>query len=141
MALTFTPVKDESPDYFGATPVTVFDITMDNAYPAGGYVVVGANVGLRLLLGMHLIGGNAAALGLYYHWRTDTGKLQAIFPSGGGAAAPVTLANAAIAAGAVAVNSVAANGATDLVPGIGVEVGNGANLSTITARFLIFGQR
>jgi hypothetical protein len=87
MALTFAKVLDAS-DYWGAQPVTVWDITFDNSYPSGGYTIAAGTVGLRVIMGVDLVGGNTAALGQEYYWNNVTGKLMVLM------AAAATLANA-----------------------------------------------
>src|SRR6185437_12020102 len=136
MAVTITIVKDYANVSLGNLRGTLADVALDTSYPAGGYAIAASALALRNILGADVKGGNPAAKVLLYHWDTTNGKLMCIFPSGGGGAAPTSLANAAIATGATTVTSAAANGASDLLPGQGVEVGATANLSTITVRAL-----
>lgn len=136
MSLTLLEVPG-SQDVWGRHRVRAFDITFDNSYPTGGYAVTGAMFGLRLLMGMDFIGGNAGAGALLCAFRTDTNKIQVFYPTGGGAASPTTIAAPAIASGATTVTSAAANGANDLVPGQGAEVGNTADLHTIQVRAIV----
>jgi hypothetical protein len=142
MALVFTKVPDGS-DVWGKTRTELFDVTLDTSYPTGGTTITPANVGMRTIHSAECVGGNAASKVLMYAFDTTTtpgsAKLLCLFPSGGGAAAPTTVVDPALTGGAVAVTSAAANGAADLTPGQGKEVGNTANLSALVVRIRFYG--
>lgn len=140
MAITITPVSD-SEDIWGKHRVRQFDVTGDAAgYLAGGYGFAASDVGFRRLTGVKVIGGNAVAARLIAFWDSTNQKIMFLYPSGGGAASPAALADPAVAAGAVAVTSAAANGAADLVPGRGKEVADATDLSGVTVRVLAIGE-
>jgi len=139
LALTLTKLAD-SDDIWGKHRVVVYDITGDTSYPTGGYAVTAAGFGMRRIYGMKDIGGNATSARLMYRFVTTNTKIIFEYPTGGGATTPTTLSDPAIAAGAVAVTSAAANGSADVVPGRGAEVGATTDVSTVTVRFLIIGE-
>jgi len=139
LALTLTKLPD-SEDYWGKHRVVIYDITGDTSYPTGGYAVTAAGFGMRRIYGMKDIGGNATSARLMYRFDTTNTKIIFEYPTGGGATTPTTLSDPAIAAGAVAVTSAAANGSADVVPGRGAEVGSTTDVSTVTVRFLIIGE-
>jgi hypothetical protein len=130
----------------------VYDVTLDNAYPTGGYAITPSSLALTNILGIKVIGGNPAAAVLKYHWDTTNQKLICLYPTGGANASPAaladpagTIANATIPAGGTTVTSTAANGAIVtvpnpvLTPGRAKEVAANTNLSSITVRILAFG--
>lgn len=61
MGLTFTKIKEGEDVLGGRTRVTLYDITPDASYPAGGFGIDAASVGLKILRGMQVLGGNALA--------------------------------------------------------------------------------
>lgn len=112
-------------------------ITLDNAYPVAGYdVSTPASWGLSrfqvaadqasfvdpVVTGVNQ-GGVLAEI--------KAMKLLLSYPTGGGAASPVTPAAPLITAGAVAMTSSAANGAADVTPGVGKAFVNNADASTL----------
>ncbi len=138
MAATIARVQ-EGENVSGKWRQQVVDVTGDSSYPAGGYAIVPGKVGFKRIHGAMLIGGNAEAARYQAHWDTTNGKLIIAYPSGGGAASPAALADPAIAAGGVAVTSIAANGATDLVPGRGKELLAATDVTTLRFRMLFIG--
>ena len=60
----------------GKLRAVMFDLTGDNSYPAGGYPVTAAMLGLRSLLAMDFIAGNTAGIGSSPYWNSQTGKVQ-----------------------------------------------------------------
>ena len=145
MALTAT---FPSPDYkevsIGNLRMKLVEVTPAAAdYTTGGYLPTGGwakLVGMRQVVGMTKVGGAAGWAVLDIHYDSANDKLIVIYPSGGGAASPAALADPAITAGAVAVTSNAANGASDLTPGRGKEIANATDLSGLgVLRLLVFG--
>ena len=138
----FTAVPDAQ-DVYGRTRRTVYDVTLETTYSAGGLLIGPGAVGLRTIQGARVIGGNAAGKVLLHQVDTTTTpgsvKLISMYPTGGGAASPAALGDPAITAGAVAMTSNAANGAADVTPGQAKEVAANTNLSTITVRVEFFG--
>jgi hypothetical protein len=149
MAITITRVPDAVGVPLAHLRTSIVDVTLDTSYVAGGYAINARDVGLGTLLGGLILGGNAAG-GRVLPWLDHANaageektsvKLMLYFPSGGGAASPTSLTDPAITSGAVAVTSAAANGAADLTPGQGKEVGATANVSSLRYRILFFGSR
>lgn len=140
MAAVFTEVSD-SQDVYGRTRRKVFDITLDTSYSTGGLAIAAAAVGLRVIQGGRIIGGNAAAKVLQYHIDTTTtpgaAKLIALFPTGSTLAAGTALADPILNAGGTAVTASAATG--PFAAGQAKEVGATANLSTLIVRVEFFG--
>lgn len=126
-------------------------VTCDNSYPAGGYPLPPSLFGLNAFLRQKfggggenvifpaVIGGCHSSAQVICDVDTVTGKMRIFYPSGGGAASPGALANPAIATGAVAMTSAAANGANDLVPGVGKEIATGTNCTTVSVLLEAFG--
>lgn len=111
MSLTIAFVGDNKLDYYGATPAVAADVTLDASYPAGGYVITGAQFGLRTVLGMLVLRVNTAAFVNQYFYNGQTGKLMVLGTSGG------TVGTATYADSSV------------------------TNLATWQIRFLVLGQR
>ncbi len=156
MALTYTPVKDAT-DVWGRTRVEVFDLTLDDAYPTGGYVINAQDVGLKSIYGAEVVGGDGDQLALMFGFKVlaspgdllSAVNLLAYFPTGGATAgttlsAPtssvtsgtVTLggtATGSVAAGATPVTSSAANGAIVSVPSTGLTATLAAGAGTLVA--------
>lgn len=113
------------------------DYTTNGYQPVGGWAKF---CGLRTVVGMEKIGGAPGWAKLIVHYDSTNDKLMCMYPSGGGAASPAALADPAITAGAVAVTSNAANGASDLTPGQAKEVANATDLSGLgVLRLLVLG--
>ena len=92
MAVSVVGVGDNKRDVYGATEIGVFDMTLDNSYPAGGYVLTSQTFGVsRPLLAVEPMGGNTASVVWNYFWNTQTSKFQVLGASGGAAG---TAANA-----------------------------------------------
>ena len=138
MAVKLTPVDVST--VYGNKYIDTYDVTFDTSYPAGGEAILPKELGRGEILGAKILGGNAAAAVLLYHWVVTTYKLMAMFPTGGGATAPTSLTAPVVAvtvpSGATAVTSTAAQ--PDLTetftPGQAKEVGATIDLSSITLR-------
>lgn len=83
MAATLAAVGDNKLDIYGSTPAAVYDVTLDNSYPAGGYVVTAAQFGFRGLAGLKIIGINTAGVVNNYAWNSQTGKLMVLRTTAG----------------------------------------------------------
>lgn len=159
MAVTLKRVPDGD-DIWGRKRISVYDVTLDTSYPAGGYSIDARDVGLRNIYGANVVGGNLAGGRVLPHINVNAAagdlkssvKFSLFFPTGGATASPTsladpvaTVANATIPSGAVAVTSTAANGAIVTVPdavftpGQGKEVGAAADVSTLTYRVIFIG--
>lgn len=75
MAATITRVVG-SENVVGKLRAVAFDITGDNSYPAGGYAITGATLGLRNLLGIEFIAGNTAGIATAPYYNSQTGKVM-----------------------------------------------------------------
>lgn len=163
MAVTYTRVPDGN-DVWGRTLIKIVDITLDSSYPlTNGYVIQASDVGMKGLFGAKVIGGNKASgavlpaidLGTVAGAPPTSAILRLFLPTGGGTApatltAPVggTAGALTVAAGATPVTSTAANGAGIVtqaaggafVAGIGKEVGNTTDVSSIIVRVLFIGR-
>lgn len=137
MALTLAKVKD-SEDIWGKHRRVVFDVTFDNSYPAGGEVILPANVGLRRIEMVRIGGGNPAAGGLNAHWDVVAGKMMLLYPTGSTLAAPAAIADPILNAGAVAVTASAATG--PFAAGRGKELAAGTDASAIQVRAEFIGE-
>lgn len=148
MAATITQVKSGE-DVWGKHYVKVFDVTLDTSYPnSTGYVIKAQDVGLRVITGVKVIGGNKAA-GALLAWPdllgTDAGggeytsvALRAFQPTGGGGTNPTTLQAPKVSSGASTASAVDATTPT-IVPGIGKEVANTTDLSAYVYRLMFVG--
>lgn len=139
MALSYSIVQTGLQLDLGKLKGRMYDVTFDNSYTSGGMVVTPHDCGLLFVVGMQEVGGNSASSALLFNFNTTNNSIMVMYPSGGGAASPAALADPAITAGAVAVTSNAANGASDLTPGRGKEVAAATDLSTITVRVIFYG--
>lgn len=113
------------------------DIACDTSYVTGGYsitpsLIAGFNARIDAV---EPVTGNG---GLIAEWDTTNNKLKVLYPTGGGAAAPAALAAPIVTSGASTASAVSATTPT-LTPGIGKEVLNTTNLSTITFRCWVTG--
>lgn len=75
MAATITRVVG-SENVVGKLRTVAFDITGDTSYPAGGYAVTAAALGLRNLLGIEFIAGNTAGIATNPYYNSQTGKVM-----------------------------------------------------------------
>jgi hypothetical protein len=123
MAITIAKNK-RGPEVHGSRKIVYADLTLDNSYPTGGYALTAAQFAARKIEFVEVVGGNAAAGRLLFHWDSTNKKLIALYPTGGAAASPAALADPAITAGGTGQNPV--------IPGRGKEVANATDLSTIT---------
>lgn len=134
MALTFTKVPDGD-NVEGRYRTSQWDVTLDNSYVPGGYAITGPNVGLRRIGTAEFMGAKgtlANSAGVVPNWDSVNGKLMLIYPTGSTIAAPAALGDPIVAAGAVAVTGVAADGR--FTAGRGKEVAAATDVSTITFR-------
>jgi hypothetical protein len=134
MALTFTAVPDGE-NVEGKFRTRMFDVALDNSYVAGGYAIVGANVGLRRI-GKASVEGIKGTLansgGVVPSFDLTNGKLMVFYPTGSTLAAPGAIADPILNAGGTAVTASAATG--PFAAGRGKEVANATDLSTVTLR-------
>ncbi len=148
MSLTLTKVNG-SEDVWGRTRTTLYDITYDSSYPlTAGYVINAQDVGLKNFLSAHVEGGNKAAGAILpmFDFGTPAGipatsVIARLFLPTGGAAAPATL-TAPVAVGATGATPVTSSAATVPVvvtAGIGKEVGNTTDVSSVIVRVRFFG--
>ena len=131
MALTVSIKRNE---LFGARRVVFADVTFDSSYPAGG------EAGLEALLHM---GGFDLLLaqsnkGLMFEYDHGNKKLLAFYPTGGATAAPATLADPKAVANVAGADTITAD-PVPLTPGQAKEVGDTADLSTVTTRVMAIG--
>jgi hypothetical protein len=82
MALTRTRIKEAEDVLGGRTRCTLYDLTPDASYPAGGYSLEAASIGLKILRGMLPLGGNA--LGQNYKPTYDNVTKKFTVQAGGG---------------------------------------------------------
>jgi hypothetical protein len=75
LAATITRVVG-SENVVGKLRAVAFDITGDSSYPAGGYAVTAATLGLRNILGMEFIAGNTAGIATTPYYNSQTGKVM-----------------------------------------------------------------
>lgn len=147
MPLTITRVPDGN-DVWGRTNIQYVDIALDNSYPAStGYVVNAQDVGLRLIKGATVVGGNQASGGMVLAF--DNGSAAGVLktsvnlrvwqPSGGGGTNPTTIADPIVSSGAATASAVDATTPT-IRPGRGKECANTANLSAFIFRVRFEGQ-
>src|SRR5262249_12096049 len=125
MAVTITR-SPRGPEFLGSRKIVVADILLDNSYPSGGYALTAQQFGGRKLESDEVVGSNAASAGLGAKWDTGNNKLLVFYPTGGGGAAPASLADPTITAGGT--------GQAPIIPGRGKEVANATNLTTITVK-------
>ena len=148
MAANITQVKSGE-DVWGKHYVRVFDVTLDTSYPnSTGYVINAGDVGLRVITGVTVIGGNKAA-GTLIAWpdllgagaggaEVESVALRLFQPTGGGGANPTTLAAPKVTTGASTASAVDATTPT-ITPGIGKEVANTADVSAYVYRLQFVG--
>lgn len=74
MGLTFDRVLGAE-NLAGRLRTDMFDITFDSSYASGGEALAAANVGLKHLLGVQFLGGNAAALGYVPYFDSANNKV------------------------------------------------------------------
>lgn len=136
MALTFTSQKEGVAGdlrYWSGT------ILFDSSYPTGGEAITAANFGFGSTIFMLSLNPNGGVIPEFD--RTNL-KILVRFSGGGAGTSPTTLANQSVtlASGSTTVTSTSANPAITMTPGIGVEVGSTANLSTVTFQVFALGQ-
>lgn len=113
-------------------PSKLFSVLLDNSYPAGGYPVTPANVGLVSYVDMLVMGpALATAFLLITAYDPTTGKIRVFYPTGGATAAPATVAAPLSTTGASTASAVNAT-TPAITPGAGKEVATGADLSAFT---------
>ena len=84
MALTFADVRRWSQPYNGIR-YAIEDITLDNAYPAGGWPITAANLKFNTVIYGGVVIGGGAPLGALLLWDTTNGKLMAFNAAAAGA--------------------------------------------------------
>lgn len=97
MALTYTPVKGTESEQ-GRVRERIYDVLLDNSYPAGGWPVSPDDVGLLTIVGLEAIGsaasnGAAQTTLTVFAWDFATNKIQAF--ESGAANAPLAEKNEA----------------------------------------------
>ena len=146
----------DADDIQGRLRAVNWTVTGDASYPTNGYTITAASVGLGTIVAVDFQGGNAASATLTYQWVNSTTKLRFILPTGG-ASAPATLVAPVAAApgvGTFVVTTTPDAGATTMTgsvakpalvgvitgalaapavtAGIGKEVANGTDVSSIS---------
>lgn len=136
MALTFLKTSDGD-DVWGRHRSWIGDVTFDASYPAGGEAVTAADFLMGSLMGVYVLGGNAAAAVYLMHFDTANDKLMLAYPTGGATAAPAAVADpvAVVTTGALAT----ADPAAEITPGRGKELLAATDASTLTFRVLAIG--
>lgn len=85
MAVTLAVVKDYGNISWGNLRASLYTVTLDNSYGTGGYAIAASSVALRVIYGVHTIGGNTATAGYVPKWNTQTGKFMMYTQLGAGA--------------------------------------------------------
>ncbi len=111
-------------------------LLLDNAYPVAGYAITPAMFGLTRFQpaasGVALVDPQVRNIsGQPILLRCVGQLLLASYPSGGATAGPTTPAAPIVTAGATPVTSTAATGV--LTPGVGKDLPNASDLSSVTA--------
>jgi len=125
----------------GNMRVGVYSLTFDTSYGTGGDALTPSALGLSEILFMVVAPKNEAAGKMIYRWDYANNKLQVFYPTGG--SAPATLGAPAFTttSGATAVTgSAAVNAAITEVGGIGVEVADTTDLSTLIVKVFVVGK-
>ncbi len=128
--------------------LSIVQVTLDNAYPAGGYALAPAMFNFsafaavpsgasRSVTPILLSGSGQAGFAFEMDVDQTTGTLRVYYPTGGSPASPGAIGDPVGATGAVAVTSSAAT--LPIVPGRGKEVAAGTDLSTLSAILLGIG--
>lgn len=117
----------------GYTYLQVADVQFDSSYPTGGEPLSAGDLGFPP--GTKVVQLTAIAnAGLLFEYDYVNSKLKAFYPTGGATAAPTGVSTAPqVSSGASTASAVSAT-TPALTPGVGKEVGNTADLSTITVR-------
>jgi len=141
MALTVT-IDEQS--IMGSKRVVYGRIAFDTSYPTGGEALTANNLGLGIIDDICFT--SAGRLGYLYYTDTSlpatTLNVEILCPTGG--TAPASVADPTVntmSSGSFAITATASTIALTLgVAGIGVEMGNTANCSTLTnIRFVAWG--
>ena len=119
------------------THVTV-DFTFDASYPAGGEALAARDFMMTTIKEVMVVGGNAAAGRLLFHYDTTNKKLMCLYPTGGVTASPAALADPFAVASAVGADTITIDPIA-ITPGRGKEVVDTTDLSTITVRLQVIG--
>lgn len=135
MALTFT---NQAQGVVGNLRYWSGTILFDNSYPTNGEAITAANFGFASVIYVLDLGING---GVLFEFDKTNSKIKAYFPTGGATASPTTLIApvGALPAGVTPVTSTTATGAVATTPGIGKEVGNTTDLSTVTVQVFALG--
>jgi len=78
MAITINILPD-SEDRMGKRPVLGAQVTLDNPYPAGGYLLDPAQFGFKYAMGCLVMGVHTAGTAYHYVWNTSTNRLQVFY--------------------------------------------------------------
>lgn len=146
----------------GGIKIGFIQLLLDNSYPTGGYTVPPGFFGLKTILGVEIIGINAAGSAIVsLEWDFTNGKLMAFQSNLAAHSHPLLLKNAAVADGATTrvnagTNLLGANTGSDItVAGNGanggvqnstassqnrVQVANGVDLSAVSCRLKGYGR-
>ena len=75
----------------GSLTGKIVDVTFDSSYASGGEALAPSAFGLRSLVSVQVVGGNAAAGGYHFHWDNVNGKLMAFRSPAGSVTGNVTV--------------------------------------------------
>lgn len=136
------------PSVNGPVYPLVIEITGPSSYAAGGFSVAAAALGLTVV---DQIGVLSCSGGLIAEYIKSTAKVMLRYPTGGAGTSPATVTTAPVAAvtsGTVTLSgsggdpsaAVLASLAAGLTPGVGKELPDTANASTITVTLLVMGR-
>ena len=127
-------IANKKHSVIGDVRLVTADVTFDTSYPTGG------ELGLLALLGLKTASWLKCENvdGLIFEWDNANVKLKALFPTGGGGVTPTTLIAPITATGAIAATLTDA-ARPNIDPGISAEVGDTADLSTVTTRVAAIG--
>tara|TARA_B100000949_G_scaffold81226_1_gene72617 strand:- start:11043 stop:11459 length:417 start_codon:yes stop_codon:yes gene_type:complete len=135
LTLTKTPAGD---DVWGRHRVWVGDVKFDSSYPAGGEAVAAGDFTMGSLMGVQVLGGNAAAAAYMMHFDSANSKLMLTYPTGGATTAPAAVADPIVTTGSATASVVDAT-TPNITPGRGKELRAATDASTITFRILAVG--
>lgn len=137
MAIALTKVAD-SEVVSGNRRSVNFTFAGDASYPAGGYAITPANIGLSKITDVQVVGVGAVGARFLVQWDRVNGKLMFLYPTGGATVAPGAIADPISTTGgasATAVDAVTPN----ITPGRGKELLATTNATTITGELQFSG--
>jgi len=112
-------------------------ITFDSSYATNGEVLLSTDIGFSTTVSFLQA---APSGGLIFEYDHTNSKIKAFYPSGGSVAPATAIAPATtVPAGATGVTSTGVQPALVVTAGIGKEVANTTDLSTIVCKFVAFG--